>query len=192
MADERPVTVFISYSRQDNEWLDALEVYLRGLERETGILCWSDARIAGGDDWNAEIKRAIAQARVAILLVSARFCASEASRRPEGCGSRAPCRRVVRGTRGKGSPRRHGHTRRSRKPFPNAPCVTDDLRAPLPDLPCLAGEPREVFPDRSCAEAKAAGGHFRALLYVQKGGGHASTGFLYVQERDGQASAGFL
>src|SRR5262249_18508403 len=47
------------------------------LERVGLIELWSDDRIPWGGDWEAEIGRAIARARVAILLVSANSLTSD-------------------------------------------------------------------------------------------------------------------
>src|SRR5262249_34673008 len=38
---------------------------------------WDDTQIKPGDDWNHEIEQALASARLALLLVSADFLASE-------------------------------------------------------------------------------------------------------------------
>ena len=44
---------------------------------------WDDRRIGGGEDWLREIKKAIARARVAILLVSEKFLTSDFITRKE-------------------------------------------------------------------------------------------------------------
>lgn len=69
--------VFVSYCRRDKRWLDRLKIYLKPLEREGLIDVWDDNRIVAGDDWKSEIERALAQAAVAILLISADFLASD-------------------------------------------------------------------------------------------------------------------
>jgi hypothetical protein len=69
--------VFISYSHADREYLDRILVHLRPLEREQLIDPWSDNKIRAGQDWRVEIREALKGARVAVLLVSADFLASE-------------------------------------------------------------------------------------------------------------------
>lgn len=71
-------TIFISYSHKDADpWLDRLNVHLKPLVREGLIELWADTAIKPADEWRAEIASAIARARVAILLVSANFFASD-------------------------------------------------------------------------------------------------------------------
>ncbi len=75
--------VFISYSHKDRPWLDRLQVFLRPLERDGLIERWDDTRIRAGDGWRDEIRRAIASARVVVLLISADFLASDFIEREE-------------------------------------------------------------------------------------------------------------
>jgi formylglycine-generating enzyme required for sulfatase activity len=69
-------SVFLSYSHKDERWKERLLTHL-GIAAEEGLLAvWDDRRIAAGDEWREEIRRAIDAARVAILLVSADFLTS--------------------------------------------------------------------------------------------------------------------
>ncbi|MEM9387444.1 MAG: toll/interleukin-1 receptor domain-containing protein [Pseudomonadota bacterium] len=71
--------VFISYSHKDREWKDRIVSFLEGLRRQ-GYLeyrTWSDEEIRPGQEWPAVIRHAIDRAKVAILLLSADFLASE-------------------------------------------------------------------------------------------------------------------
>jgi len=69
--------VFVSYSRHDIAWLERLRVHLKPLERELEIDIWDDSKIDPGKEWKDEIAKAIDSTKVAILLVSANFMASD-------------------------------------------------------------------------------------------------------------------
>src|SRR3954470_17624379 len=69
--------VFISYSHADRTWLERLKWHLKPLVREGRLDCWDDTRIRPGDDWKREIRTALEKAQVAVLLISARFFASD-------------------------------------------------------------------------------------------------------------------
>lgn len=69
--------VFISYSHQDAPWMARLSTLLKPLERTADVEVWDDRRIAASDGWRQEIEEALARARIAILLVSPAFLASD-------------------------------------------------------------------------------------------------------------------
>jgi formylglycine-generating enzyme required for sulfatase activity len=75
MADKQQV--FVSYSHNDNEWLDRLKTFLRPLERDAELRLWSDRNIQPSSNWHAEIQTAITDATAAILLISQDFLASD-------------------------------------------------------------------------------------------------------------------
>jgi len=69
--------LFISYSHKDAKWLEQIRVHLKPLERDYDIEIWDDTKIRSGSDWRQEIKKAVQNARVALLLISADFLASD-------------------------------------------------------------------------------------------------------------------
>lgn len=71
--------IFISYSHVDEEWKDRVAVFLKclRLRKRVGFRAWNDDDIRIGEPFEVTIKDAVEQARVAILLVSPDFMASE-------------------------------------------------------------------------------------------------------------------
>jgi hypothetical protein len=70
-------TIFISYSRQDVEWLRLLRKFLGVLEKEGIIKFWDDSSIKPGEPWEENIRKALDAACAAVLLVSQDFLVSK-------------------------------------------------------------------------------------------------------------------
>ena len=68
--------IFISYAREDKEWIEKLAPYLISL-RHKGIEFWFDKDIKPGDNWSVEIQNAIETSQVTLCLISTAFLASE-------------------------------------------------------------------------------------------------------------------
>jgi tetratricopeptide (TPR) repeat protein len=69
--------VFISYSHRDKRFLDELLAHLKPYVHSGSITAWSDRQIAAGSKWFADIQTALEKTRVAVLLVSPQFLASD-------------------------------------------------------------------------------------------------------------------
>jgi hypothetical protein len=69
--------IFVSYSHQDQDFLDRLLVHLAPYKQNSSIKLWSDQEIRVGELWRGKIQDALSHAQAAILLVSPEFLASE-------------------------------------------------------------------------------------------------------------------
>lgn len=80
---EQPIHVFVSYAHADRRWLDRLVVHLKPLRELCELEQWDDTKIQPGSNWRTEIRAAIERAKVAVLLISADFLASDFIRTDE-------------------------------------------------------------------------------------------------------------
>jgi len=69
--------IFICHCKQDARWLKALQTHLKPLLRQKPLVIWDETKVMPGKDWRKEIKDAIDTAKVAVLLVSPDFLASD-------------------------------------------------------------------------------------------------------------------
>jgi cellulose biosynthesis protein BcsQ len=74
---ESEAKIFISYSHTDRDWLERLQIHLKPLIRSRALSTWSDTQIGKGETWKEKISEAISESRVAVLLVSADYLATD-------------------------------------------------------------------------------------------------------------------
>ncbi|RKR14799.1 leucine rich repeat (LRR) protein [Maribacter vaceletii] len=71
--------IFISYSHKDKLWLEKVQTNLKAMghsiNEEHDV--WDDTKIKVGDKWRDEIENALENARIAILIISTEFLASD-------------------------------------------------------------------------------------------------------------------
>ncbi|HLP47416.1 MAG TPA: TIR domain-containing protein [Candidatus Kapabacteria bacterium] len=85
MESDRPMIskdkrkkIFISYSHSDKEWLLRVQTHLRVLKNDAvNIDIWDDTRIDAGMKWKKEIEKALNETKIAVLLISTDFLASD-------------------------------------------------------------------------------------------------------------------
>ncbi len=84
-SSRRRKSVFISYAHAaevETGWVKRLRTHLSGLP-EDRVDIWDDSRIRPGQKWRTEIDKALKQTRVAVLVLTADFLASEFIRSAE-------------------------------------------------------------------------------------------------------------
>jgi ribosomal protein L12E/L44/L45/RPP1/RPP2 len=79
MAGDRSARkkIFISYSHADEEWFKELKNRLTPMQRIHGFEIWDDKQLQAGQNWDAEIQKALGETKLALLLVSPNFIRSE-------------------------------------------------------------------------------------------------------------------
>jgi hypothetical protein len=71
------IRLFISYAHRDEDLRLELDDQLSNLQRQQIISGWHDRRIAPGQEWADQIDDALNEAQIILLLISARFMASD-------------------------------------------------------------------------------------------------------------------
>lgn len=70
------ITIFISYSHEDESYKDKLEKHLSILKRNSIVETWHDRKIIPGEEWDKKIKDELETAQIILLLVSVDFLSS--------------------------------------------------------------------------------------------------------------------
>jgi len=74
---QKPLRVFCSYAREDEEHLNVLREWLSGLKRQGLIEWWHDREIVPGWEWEEAIDKRLRTADIILLLVTSDFLGSD-------------------------------------------------------------------------------------------------------------------
>lgn len=69
--------IFFSYVKKDKQWLEKIQIGLQPYLGQIPHILWDEMKIPPGKDWREETKQALSSAKVAVLLVSPTYLASD-------------------------------------------------------------------------------------------------------------------
>jgi len=72
-----PKKMFISYAREDFEYVERLKRFMYPLQREGLVETWSDSNLAPGQSWNDAIQKEMEEADIILYMVSVDFLNSK-------------------------------------------------------------------------------------------------------------------
>ena len=76
--------VFISYAREDENWLDKLLLFLEPYQETGRLVPWVDTQgLREGEEWQPQLEAALDRTSVAVILVSSASLASKFIRNVE-------------------------------------------------------------------------------------------------------------
>lgn len=75
-APKEKLRLFISYAREDEDWVKKLKKHMTPLRRRH-IDSWDDSALVAGQEWNEEISRMLREADIILLMVSPDFLGSD-------------------------------------------------------------------------------------------------------------------
>jgi internalin A len=73
----KPLKIFISYSKDDHALLQRFNQHLSFLVRIGLIQTWKDTDLLSGSDWHSEIRKNLSDAEIIVFLVSASLLAND-------------------------------------------------------------------------------------------------------------------
>ena len=76
-STQRPLSVFISYAHEDEQYRRELDRHLTFLRRGGRLSIWHDRMLRAGDEWEHHIDEQLEVADIILLLISPAFAASE-------------------------------------------------------------------------------------------------------------------
>ena len=76
MSNKKRDKIFLSYSHKDKKWMEKIKTIIKPLTGKGKIIVWDDSDIEVGQKWEKEIKTALETTKIAVLLVSDNFLAS--------------------------------------------------------------------------------------------------------------------